>query len=359
MNARCCMDLSLLLACDIGNVIRSFAPVGADQLHETLDEFFGAEEGEEGEERRVKREDLALLLHMGADVDGLVDGDTALMKAVLATSLEALEMLVEAGVGIGVRDSNGDSVLHVAGIPFEIAEFLVSSGMDVNVENRDGRQPLSLAAQRNQTDLIDLYLQHGADIHAADEEGDTALHVTAMTGHRDAAQLLLDRVADCDVTNKKGVTSLLGTIIPYGDAPTDHRDVAELLISRGANVSHANDGGISILHHAAVYRSTDVLELLLENKADLYATDDRGWTALHYVAETCPVEGQVEEKKLRIAQFLVSRGIDTGAVTIKEHMAHAIAEMRRSQNTPIRTFLAGTALIQQQQQQQQQQQGQG
>uniref|UniRef100_A0A0G4HLH2 Uncharacterized protein n=1 Tax=Chromera velia CCMP2878 TaxID=1169474 RepID=A0A0G4HLH2_9ALVE len=102
MNARYCMDLSPLFACDIGNVIRSFVPIGADQLYETLDEFFK----QKSWRRRVKREDFALLLHVSADVDRLVDGDTALMKAVLATSLEAVKILVEAGAGVGVRDSD-------------------------------------------------------------------------------------------------------------------------------------------------------------------------------------------------------------------------------------------------------------
>uniref|UniRef100_A0A0G4F2I3 Uncharacterized protein n=1 Tax=Chromera velia CCMP2878 TaxID=1169474 RepID=A0A0G4F2I3_9ALVE len=182
MNARCCMDLSPLFVCDIGNVIRSFAPVGADQLHETLDEFFEAENWEEGEERRAKREDLALFLHVGVDVDRLVDSQTALIKAVLATSFEAVKILVKAGAGVGMRNySAGNSVLYIGGITFEIAEFLVSGGADVNIENSDGRQPPSLAAEDNLTDLIELYLQNGAAINAADKEGDTALHVAAMT----------------------------------------------------------------------------------------------------------------------------------------------------------------------------------
>uniref|UniRef100_A0A0G4H8M5 Uncharacterized protein n=1 Tax=Chromera velia CCMP2878 TaxID=1169474 RepID=A0A0G4H8M5_9ALVE len=170
MNARYCMDLSPLFACDIGKVIRSFAPVGADPLHERLDAFFQAEEGEE---KRAKREDLALLLRIGADVDGLVDGETALIKAVLAPSLKTVKILVEAGAGVGVRDSDGDSVLHMAGIAFEIAEFLVFYGADVNAESQDGWQPFLVAAEENHTDLIGLYLQHGAAINAADKEGDT------------------------------------------------------------------------------------------------------------------------------------------------------------------------------------------
>uniref|UniRef100_A0A0G4HPR0 Uncharacterized protein n=1 Tax=Chromera velia CCMP2878 TaxID=1169474 RepID=A0A0G4HPR0_9ALVE len=129
MNAQYCIDLSPLLACDIRNVIRSFTPIGADQLYETLEEFF---EAEEGEERRAKREDLALLLHVGADVDGFINNNIVLIKAVLATSLEATKILVEAGVGVGVRDSDGDSLLHMSGIAFEITEFLVSCGADVN-----------------------------------------------------------------------------------------------------------------------------------------------------------------------------------------------------------------------------------
>uniref|UniRef100_A0A0G4HEB4 Uncharacterized protein n=1 Tax=Chromera velia CCMP2878 TaxID=1169474 RepID=A0A0G4HEB4_9ALVE len=150
INARCCMDLSPLFVYDIGNVILSFVPIGADQLHEKLDEFFEAD-GEE--ERRAKREDFALLLHVGADVDGVVDNDTALIKAVKAydggLGLEAAKILVGAGVGVDVRNSASNSALHVGTIVFEIAEFLVTCGGDVIAEKKKGGRPLSIAAEYN------------------------------------------------------------------------------------------------------------------------------------------------------------------------------------------------------------------
>jgi len=129
---------------------------------------------------------------------------------------------------------------------------------------------------------------------------------------------------------------LFTTVVPHGNAPTDHRDMAELLISHGANinVTVANHHCGSNLYQAALSGSADVFELLLENGADLYATDDHGWTVLHFITKTYDKEGQIEEKKLRIIQFLVSRGIDTGGLTNGGCMARAIAETASETRRP-------------------------
>mmetsp|Transcript_41252 Transcript_41252/g.81372 ORF Transcript_41252/g.81372 Transcript_41252/m.81372 type:complete len:171 (+) Transcript_41252:173-685(+) len=60
------IDLEPLFALDIGNVIRSFQVVSAEVLREAFNAFM-----ETGE--REKREDLELLLKVGAEIDSFVE----------------------------------------------------------------------------------------------------------------------------------------------------------------------------------------------------------------------------------------------------------------------------------------------
>uniref|UniRef100_A0A0G4FGZ4 Uncharacterized protein n=1 Tax=Chromera velia CCMP2878 TaxID=1169474 RepID=A0A0G4FGZ4_9ALVE len=127
------MDVEPLFALDIGNVIRSFQAVMAETLREALNKFM-----ETGEKR--KREDLELLLKVGAAVDAVVEvpevaqaggreeerggqrilQETALMRAVDFGSLEAVKILVGAGAGLevpregGGNQGDGNTALDVA-----------------------------------------------------------------------------------------------------------------------------------------------------------------------------------------------------------------------------------------------------
>uniref|UniRef100_A0A0G4IF54 Reverse transcriptase domain-containing protein n=1 Tax=Chromera velia CCMP2878 TaxID=1169474 RepID=A0A0G4IF54_9ALVE len=122
------MDLEPLFALDIGNVIRSFQAVMPEGLREALNAFM-----ETGE--REKREDLELLLKVGAEVDSVVEvpqaviaegnggvggggqqrlQETALMRAVDFGNLEAVQILIERRAGLETGGTNkGEDLTEV------------------------------------------------------------------------------------------------------------------------------------------------------------------------------------------------------------------------------------------------------
>uniref|UniRef100_A0A0G4FBK7 Uncharacterized protein n=1 Tax=Chromera velia CCMP2878 TaxID=1169474 RepID=A0A0G4FBK7_9ALVE len=334
------MDLSPLFECDIAHKIRSFQVVTPEALNEALEAFLVT-----GDE--AKRDDFMLLLRVGAQIDGLIEDQTALLRAVEFDNLEVVKILVGEGAGLQVVGSDGFSPLHFAcaSPPSpQIVRFLVSEGADVDAKDNDGETPLHWLATTDQTDLMELILSKGADIDAKDNKGDTALHHATMAGVREAAECLLDHGAKVNEENSRRFTPLLTTIILHNDEPTDHRDVAQLLISRGANINHTSRReGLGLLHYAAVQGSADVLELLLENGADVHVTDTQGRTALHHVASVPfdALEDELEAKKLRIAKLLVARGINVNALTNDGQTARAIAFRKRPPHSAVRAYLSG------------------
>uniref|UniRef100_A0A0K6S9U3 Uncharacterized protein n=2 Tax=Chromera velia CCMP2878 TaxID=1169474 RepID=A0A0K6S9U3_9ALVE len=346
------MDLEPLFALDIGNVIRSFQAVSAETLRGALNIFM-----ETGE--REKREDLELLLKVGAEVDSVVESpaggndgegeqqmvkESALMGAVTFGSLEAVQMLVGVGAGLEMRDERGQTALNLACLADEpqIAEFLVCSGAELEATTATGATPLFSAAQQGLTDLVRFLLGRGADANAQGPEGKTPIFNAIGNGHRDVVEVLLDHWARVDERKKYQETPLFLTAMCFSEILRDHRDIAELLISRGADIHARDDEGMTVLHLAAWNGALGVLDVLLENGANLHATSNDGYTALHFVARTDEseeVESSMFQKKKTIAELLVSKGIDVGALDQNGQTALKIAENEQPEGSLVLPFL--------------------
>uniref|UniRef100_A0A0G4I481 Uncharacterized protein n=1 Tax=Chromera velia CCMP2878 TaxID=1169474 RepID=A0A0G4I481_9ALVE len=367
----------------VGRVIRSFGAVSAEVLRSSLEAFI----------KRGERGDLFLVLFIGAHVDGLVEGMTALHRAIAAQNMEAVRLLVDAGAGLNVEgvtrfwpgnlprpfepsQHSKFVALHLACSlnQSEIGKFLLLRGanMKANVNETDQVdgfvEPLHIAAARGMTDLVLSLLLHGADVHAKDEYGFTALHRAVEQGRAETAKLLLDRGARVSDKDKRGDTPLLRAASERqcgGRQSFDHREVAELLVSRGADVNAKGAMGRTVLHRAAYWGFVDIVEVLLHFGVDVHVVDGWGRTALHsavvtpyiYIAEGMRTRGSLLfDKKLRIARMLVFHGIDANAVNNDGKTALAIAGRELPifpANRPMRNYLAHLAAPQQQQQQQQ------
>uniref|UniRef100_A0A0G4FH88 Uncharacterized protein n=1 Tax=Chromera velia CCMP2878 TaxID=1169474 RepID=A0A0G4FH88_9ALVE len=356
MSLFCRIDLSYFFTNvpEIAVRISEFQSVAARTVRDAVNAFVSS-----GDEE--KREDLALLLRLGADVDGKVDvgGDkgpeTALVGAVRAGRMEVVEMLVDAGAGLEIPHEYRATALMIACDPEpqshpEIARFLVSKGAVVNVEDQARMRPLHYAAcdgGEGGAELVDFLFSRGASVHARDMDGDTALHAAIKEGNRRNAEILLDRGANVNDRNHQLRTPLFCTVLPYGTAVCDHKDIAELLISRGADVNARQwVANRPVLHDAALSGSADVIELLLDNGADVHATIETGRTALHFAAQWSLQVGESidPQKKLRTAQLLVSRGIDPNAVDQQGLTALQLASILFSDVAglaPLREYLAG------------------
>lgn len=73
----------------------------------------------------------------------------------------------------------------------EIVQLLVESGADLNVRDEDGSSALMCAAEHGQVDIVKyLITQPDTDIYAKDNDGLTALAVAMEAGHRDLGVVL-------------------------------------------------------------------------------------------------------------------------------------------------------------------------
>src|ERR1035437_10371526 len=81
----------------------------------------------------------------------------------------------------------------------ETVKVLLNKGVNINAKDTNGATALIKAASRGYADMTRLLLDKGADINAKADEGIPALMIAAVKGHADTVNLLLDKGADINV----------------------------------------------------------------------------------------------------------------------------------------------------------------
>jgi len=131
----------------------------------------------------------------------------------------------------------------------------------INESDNKGFTPLIIAAYNNQSDIIELLLQHGADSNIGDHNGNTALMGAVFKGYDPIVYKLLDAGADPNRQNAQGATALTF-------AATFHRNqVAQRLLQAGADKSIADRFGKTPLDHARIQDNETLVQLLEASQA--------------------------------------------------------------------------------------------
>lgn len=152
-----------------------------------------------------------------------------------------------------------------------------------------------------------IHMHEEADIEGVDlpqsfgDDALTPLHVAVCNPDPAVAELLMKAGAPLEARDRRGNTPLLTVTLenPFSA-------VAELLLKAGADPRAANSSGISVLHAAATYGTTEYFEMLLKVGADVNCRDSQGATPLHRVAAKSSPE---------TFALLLKAGADPKAVT--------------------------------------------
>ncbi|KAJ8682742.1 hypothetical protein QAD02_018534 [Eretmocerus hayati] len=216
-------------------------------------------------------------------------GYTPLHFAVHFGNREAVEVLVQFGADISIKNGEGNTPLHVAfslrnhlravenfeiicasdnpigeeGFShfhiacqigaFRAVEYFINQGVDVNQPSKftgiyeyTGQSPLHLAVNNEVINekVLQLLLEKGADVHAKDAELDTPLHYTKNNTTTRALELLLCHGADVNAQNMFNETPLYVTC--HDGDYVDRKALPEkmiLLLDNGADIDIANDEG--------------------------------------------------------------------------------------------------------------------
>lgn len=158
-----------------------------------------------------------LLANPRTDV-GVVDRDhaNALTVALKYNHIQAVFLLILAGVSVHHPDCTGSTPLHYAVHAEGVGPVrqLLSAGASPNARGPYGRTPMGELLMEKTTDqtAVELkcraMLSAGADPNLADDNGRTALHAAAVAGYDWVVEALLEFGADPERTSRAGMTAL-------------------------------------------------------------------------------------------------------------------------------------------------------
>uniref|UniRef100_A0A0G4HD60 Uncharacterized protein n=1 Tax=Chromera velia CCMP2878 TaxID=1169474 RepID=A0A0G4HD60_9ALVE len=188
-----------------------------------------------------------------------------------------------------------------------------------NVQNENGANALTLAAQFRHLEVVALLLRQGnADPNLRNRHGTSALMMASQNGDAETTALLLQAKADVNTADAKGETPLIHA------ASRNHPDVAALLLQKGAEVNAITLEGQTALMVALRNGHTELVSLLIQSNADMNARDNKGMTPLIHAA----VSGH-----LRIVATLLKSAVSPPATPSAP--ASAASETVKSPQQPI------------------------
>ena len=171
------------------------------------------------------------------------------MAASLYGRVETVQILIQAGADMDMRDKNRSTALMkaVQSIPekdesdlmkrkAKIIEILLNAGANPSLEDKFGGTPWQVAIYKNEELLVEAFEQH---------------HVKGVKETK-----LMLAIAAKDIFN------------------------AKRLLNEGANVNYRDDSGANSLSEAVLSGNVELLRLVIQANAKLDAKFDKGWTAL-------------------------------------------------------------------------------
>lgn len=187
-----------------------------------------------------------------------------LHKAAHENNLKHITQLAQAGADLNARDGYGRTPAHVAAFAShdEALEALAKAGADMNALEKGKYDVVTIAAVRNDPELLSLAVELGnrADLTTSIYDG-TALIAAAHLGHHEVVRRLIKAGAPLDHVNNLGWTALIEAVI-LGDGGTDHIATVKALVDAGANVNIADRDGVTPLAHAERRGYTRMVELI-------------------------------------------------------------------------------------------------
>jgi len=273
-------------------------------------------------------EGVRKLLQEGVDPNQLVPTNTGavlpLFESVKSGNLNIVNLLLDKGADINIRNSVGYTALHAA-IHRDngpLIKLLLDRGIDPNIPGHKGENSLSFALDRQDRldailpSVIELLVQNDVDPNSPDQNNQTSLFYAVKRSNAPLIQFLLNNGANVNHLDNRRRNVLYYEI----DSVEPSINIIKLLLDNGADPNNALR--IAIIEEVDM----NIIRLLIEKGANVNYVDTKGENILGLVLYTKPE--------------IIRLMLDSGAIPNADNMKWV---MGRNDLDTLRLFLAAGA----------------
>jgi hypothetical protein len=172
---------------------------------------------------------MALFASAETIVEAAKNGDLQTVKTIMADDPSKLN----------ATDDNRYTALHWACMRahWDVAEFLIENGADLNLIGGDGGTPINWAVHHDNVEFIKRMVDKGAKLNIRNQWGMTELHTAIWRGCIHVVEYLLDRGSDPTIKTNEGWTAM------HQAYRSGHDDVIEMLEKRGLSMTEKDNMG--------------------------------------------------------------------------------------------------------------------
>lgn len=298
-------DIPIQMECDEGDHVENVPQVVGLTQAETLQEYFDHPE--------------MFIPHPDFIRDNyFIEDDTTLILAIRNLNVAAVIGLLAAGINPNTPTQKGVTPISAAAHKGNtvIIEKLVDAGASVNAINSTGSTALIQASHFGHLDAVKVLLKHGGIADFANSKGTTALMRASQEGYVDIVVTLLDAKSEVNRKNNEGMNSLMLA------SQRGHEKVVVVLVKYGAAMDEQTSQGSTALMLACKRGHERVVEVLVACGAEIYMRDCRARSARdtavrrQHGALLAYLDTQVQVKCLQ--------------ETVREERAALLRDMRRA-----------------------------
>ncbi|XP_030045854.1 serine/threonine-protein phosphatase 6 regulatory ankyrin repeat subunit B-like [Microcaecilia unicolor] len=217
------------------------------------------------------------------------------------------EMLLKSGADVNVEQENGETAMHIAARHgnLKMITALIEEGGELIWQSKAGESPLHIAVQHCHLPVVEeilsflvnekSHLETTACVNQQNKEGETPLHLAAAVmktmihlEEEDSKiiRILMEYDADISIPSKQMCETPLHYCARVGNADV----LLEILKHISSNrmqqtINNQAKNGWSPLLVAAERGHTETVKILLQNHARVDVFDEQGKAALHLAAE--------------------------------------------------------------------------
>ncbi|MDM5331594.1 ankyrin repeat domain-containing protein [Neobacillus sp. CF12] len=195
-----------------------------------------------------------------------IDVEEQLIKAAKGKEADTVRRLIEEGVDINTKDSEGRTSTMIATYnnDAETAKILIDAGADVNIQDDMENNPFLYAGAEGYVEILKLTIKAGADPSITNRYGGTALIPASEHGYVDVIkELITNTDIDINHINDLGWTALLEAII-LNNGDEKQQQTVQLLIDYGADVNIPDHNNVTPLQHARDKGLKEIENILLK-----------------------------------------------------------------------------------------------